>query len=295
MGNIAVVVPTIPERKEIYDKFLEHWTPLFEKHHPIYVEVIDGENPTANDKSIKEIMGKHGSSLSNFNAGIRNLGFAYVAKYHPDVKFIITLDDDCLPMGDPIQQHIKALESKVSTSWMNTMMMTDAGKNDDFPRGFPYGVREEAEVVLSHGVWWNVPDWDAPTQLNKPKGYQPSFYRGPVPKGALFPVCAMNMAFHVKLLPYIFQAPWFEGIRRFDDIFAGITAKRAIDENGWAAVTGYADIWHDRASNVFTNLKNEAPGIELNETYWQGNEDHEYFKIYKEKLETWQKYLKTLA
>ena len=165
---------------------------------------------------------------------------------------------------------------------------------DNYMRGFPYVVRNEAEVVLSHGVWAGVADWDAANQLVT-GAYRPvEFYKGVIPNGTLFPVCAMNMAFHVKLLPYIFQAPWALGIHRFDDIFAGITAKKAIDKEGWAAVSGYARIHHDRASNVFTNLKNEAPGIELNETYYLGNEDHEYFKIYKEKLETWQKYLKTL-
>ncbi len=47
---------------------------------------------------------------------------------------------------------------------------------------------------------------------------------------------------------------------------------------------------HDRASNVFNNLKNEAPGIELNETFWQGDESHPYFKIYREKLHLWHEF-----
>lgn len=284
---IGIVVPTIPERKDIYEKFQNAWQQLFEKHNIIYVEVIDGLRPTANGKNTREVMGKYEDCLSNFNAGIRNLGFAYLAKYHPEVDYIVTLDDDCLPIGDPIQDHIDILGELRPTSWLST-----AG--EDYMRGFPYGVRNEAEVVLSHGVWENVPDWDAPTQLVKGAQHEVDFFRGVIPNGALFPVCAMNMAFHVKLLPYIFQAPWALGIHRFDDIFAGITAKKAIDQNGWAAVSGYARIHHDRASNVFTNLKNEAPGIELNETYYLGNEEHPYFKIYKEKLNTWQKYLKTL-
>ncbi len=96
------------------------------------------------------------------------------------------------------------------------------------------------------------------------------------------------------MLPYIFHAPWALGINRFDDIFAGIVSKREIDKKGWAAVTGYARVHHERASNTFTNLKHEAPGIELLEAYWRGDETHPYFKIYKEKLGTWQKYLSSL-
>lgn len=290
--NIAVVVPTIESRKEIFDKFMYRWQPYFVLHEVRFITVLDGDKPKVrcDDQpwmTPKEVMGKYESCLSNFNAGIRNLGFAYIAKYLPEVDMILTLDDDCLPVKNPIQDHIDALNMRVPTSWMSTAV-------GEYMRGFPYNIRNEAEVVLSHGVWEGVADWDAPNQLIN-GSYRPvEFYKGPIPNGVLFPVCAMNMAFKPKLLPYIFQAPWALGIHRFDDIFAGITAKRAIDTEGWAAVSGYARIHHDRASDVFTNLKNEAPGIELNETYFLGNEDHEYFKIYKEKLNTWQSYLKTL-
>ena len=289
----VVILPTIPERQEIYNKFIEHWQPLFDKHNVHYLVVEDGDNPVLHDKindftyQPKEVMGDFADVLSNHNAGIRNLGFAYVAKYLKDAEMILTLDDDCLPINDPIQDHIDALRQSVPVSWMSTMI-------NDYSRGFPYGIRDEAEVVLSHGIWHKVADWDAPTQLVKGAYRQVEFYKGIVPKGVLFPVCAMNMAFKPQVLPWIFQAPWAYGIHRFDDIFAGITAKKAIDENGWAAVTGYAAIEHDRASNVFTNLKNEAPGIELNETYWQGDESHEYFKLYNERLKRWQEFLNTI-
>jgi reversibly glycosylated polypeptide/UDP-arabinopyranose mutase len=285
---IAIIVPTI--RPESYKTFLEAWNPLFEKHQVELITVWDGKKPKLEHRgkkyTPKQVMGKYESCLTNFNAGIRNLGFAYVAKNLPDVQFIITLDDDLIPVGDPIQDHIDALDRRVPVSWMMT-----AG---DYTRGFPYGIRTEAEVVLSHGVWTGVADWDAPTQLVLGSHRPTTFYQGVVPKGILFPVCAMNMAFKRKLLPYIFQAPWDEGVYRFDDIFAGIVAKREIDERGWAAVTGYATVNHQRASDVFKNLQNEALGIQLNETYWQGDESHPYFKIYKERLDTWQEYLKTL-
>ncbi len=161
----------------------------------------------------------------------------------------------------------------------------------EFMRGFPYGVREEAEVVLSHGVWEGVADWDAPTQLVKGSHRPVEFPKAVVPKGILFPVCAMHIAFKRRLLPWIFQAPWAMGVHRYDDILAGITSKRAIDENGWAAVTGYARVHHERASNVFKNLENEAPGIPLNEVYWQGDDSHPYFRVYEKKLKQWQEFL----
>lgn len=285
MKKIAVVIPTI--RPESYDHFVIAWSHLFEKHDIEFITIWDGKEPILEHGDTKmsraEIMGDYADTIVNFNAGVRNLGFAYIARFLPDVEYIITLDDDEEPVGDPIQDHVDALKRRVPVSWISTAI-------DEYTRGFPYGIRDEAEVVLSHGVWQGVADWDAPSQLvngNKPL----EFYRGPVPKGIYYPMCIMNLAFKRKMLPHIYQAPWALGINRFDDIFTGIASKRVIDDMGWAAVTGYATVDHQRASNVFTNLKHEAPGIELNETYWQGNEDHEYFKIYKEKLERWHDFL----
>jgi hypothetical protein len=288
MKNIAVVIPTI--RPKEFEKFMGAWWPLFQKHNVEIVIVHDGEIPTveihgSNKKlTADDIMGKYVGCLSNFNAGIRNLGFAWAA-LHPEIEYIITLDDDEIPIGDPIQDHIDALNMRVPVSWMSTAV--------DCTRGFPYAVREEAEVVLSHGVWEGVADWDAPTQLVLGSRRPTTFYKGPIPKGIYYPMCSMNLAFKRKMLPYIYHAPWAQGVKRFDDIFTGITSKKAIDEHGWAVVTGYASVNHDRASNVFKNLQNEALGIELNETFWKGDESHPYFKEYKEKLAIWQEFITT--
>ena len=83
----------------------------------------------------------------------------------------------------------------------------------------------------------------------------------------------------------------FGGIVRYDDIFNGICAKREFDKKGWAVVTGYAKVEHSKLSNVFKNLQGEVKGIELNETFWQGNETHSYFKMYKEKRKRWKKFI----
>lgn len=286
--NVAIVVPTI--RPESMKTFMKAWQPLFDKHEIELVVVHDGETPTVshNHDTWRQdsIMGKYEDCLTNFNAGIRNLGFAYVAKYLPHIEAIITLDDDEVPIGDPIQDHVDALNMEVPISWISTAI-------DDYTRGFPYAIRKEAKVVLSHGVWEGVADWDAPTQLVRGSYYPVEFYRGPIPKGIFYPMCSMNLAFRTKqMLPYIFHAPWALGINRFDDIFTGITSKREIDKHGWAAVTGYARVHHERASNTFTNLKHEAPGIELLETYWQGDDSHPYFAIYTQKYNRWKEFIK---
>lgn len=286
---IAIVVPTI--RPESYKRFLKAWQPLIDKHcgdsNPWckLVTVFDGKNPTVNGLSIKEVMGKYGGSLSNFNGGIRNLGFAYVAKYLTDVDIILTLDDDVIPEGDTIQDHIDILNKRVPVSWISTA--------SEYMRGFPYKVRNEAEVVLSHGVWKGVADWDAPTQLVMGNRHV-DFYKGSIPKGIYFPMCSMNLAFKRKILPFIYHFPTISemNIARVDDIFAGIIAKREIDKNGWAAVSGYATVMHERESNVYKNLQNEAVEIEILETFWQGDESHPYFKEYHKKYKLWQEFMK---
>jgi reversibly glycosylated polypeptide/UDP-arabinopyranose mutase len=288
-NNIAVVVPTVREEK--YKDFVKAWTPLFSKHNVNLITVWDGEYPKVvfkhhdaeNARLVKDVMGKYSDLIYNFNDGVRNLGFAYVAKYLPDVDVVLTLDDDTLPDGDTIQDHVNVLNSRVMTSWMATCT--------PFPRGVPYNARSESEVVLSHGVWQGVKDWDAPTQLTM-GNRDAVFYKGAIPKGVMYPMCGMNIAFKRKLLPYMYFAPMGPrvGLDRFADIWLGIESKKIIDQKGWATVTGHASVRHERASNVFTNLIKEAKGLKMNEEY--GKDD--YFKLYYEQRKRWKEYVSSL-
>lgn len=274
--EIAVVVPTV--RPEKYENFLRVWNKLFNRHKVKVYRVNDGENPDVNGLSIKDVMGEYSDLIYNKNDGVRNLGFAQAYKDKMDV--IITLDDDTEPFGDTIQDHLNALSWKLPVSWMNTA-------NEVYVRGVPYGVRSEAECVLSHGVWDGVADFDASTQLvlGTPKL---SYPRMPVPKGILFPMCIMNVAFKRKLTPFMYQAPMFGDINRFADIWSGIEVKKDIDSNGWAVFTGNAKVVHNRASDPFVNLIKEARGISMNEKY--GEDD--YFKLFTDKRTRWQEFLK---
>lgn len=279
---IAVVIPTI--RPESYKRFIKAWQPLFNKHDVRVVKVIDGEIPMVEvdgqETSITSIMGKDKDLIYNFNDGVRNLGFFWCAQR--DVDTIISLDDDVLPKGDPIQDHLDALNMRVPTTWVSTA--------SEYMRGFPYGVRTESEVVLSHGVWDIVPDFDAPTQLTRKSTKKITYYKGVVPKGALFPLCAMNFAFKSCVLPYIYQAPMYGDINRFADIWGGIEAKKSIDRKGWAVVTGYSTINHTRASNVFVNLIKESRGLQMNENYGKDP----YFEVFFKKRKRWETLCKSL-
>ncbi len=286
-SNIAVVLPSY--RKDLYDKvFIPRWQDLFDKHNVTLLTVWDEEDPKAttlqiNNKekiNIKAILGENSDLVCNRYAGVRSLGIAFAGLVLPDIETILSLDDDLAPIGDPIQDHLAALNMYVPISWIPI--------GDAYTRGFPYGVRQEAEVVFSHGVWEGVPDFDAPTQLVT--GTNPmDFYKMAIPKGVLAPMSYMNTAFKRKMIPYIFMCPQIRGeLERCDDIWCSIEAKRVIDEKGWAAVTGYSRVFHERASNVFHSIVKESKFIQLNEGYWKGEKDDPYFKMYDERRLRWQ-------
>lgn len=275
---IAVIVPTI--RKESWERFIQAWQPLFDKHKVNLYKVEDGENPTCNGQSVKDIMGEYSDLIYNFNDGVRNLGFAKA--YKDGNEIFISLDDDTIADGDTIQDHLDVLNSRQPISFINS---TD----DIYMRGFPYWARTEAEVVFSHGLWKGVYDFDASTQLVLGTE-EPRHRKMPIPKGALIPVCVMNVAFKREAMPYYYQAPMYGDINRFADIWSGWTVKKWIDENNLCMVNGYATILHERASNPFVNLVKEAKGVGMNENYTQGIYD-EYWELYQSKLKRWQKYL----
>jgi hypothetical protein len=282
MKTIAVVVPSI-RINESMPAFMKAWQPLFDKHNVDFILVDDsGDKPQViHNREKKEL--QH-DLISNKCAGVRQLGFLYIAKHLPNVEYIITLDDDETPIGDPIQDHIDQLNRKVPISWISTGV-------DEYFRGFPYGVREEAPVMMSHGIWHGSYDWDAPSQLLK-GDTKVDFYKGVIPKGIYAPICGMNLAFRREALPYIYFSPvgGFKGAERFDDIFFGILVIKKFAELNWGITTGYAKVLHMRASNPFTSLEKEAVGIRHNEEFWKNPEEynaHPFFQEFREKTKLW--------
>jgi len=279
--KIICVIPTY--REEQIKVFKRNWEEQFKKHKVDLVVTHDGdlwmETPEGNIKG-KDFMGKYLDLAPTRISAHRNMGHAYA--YKKDYDLVVSLDDDLQPVGDTIGNHIKALQMRVPISWIPI--------GNRYTRGFPYGVRSEAEVVFSHGIWSGCADLDAPTQLvcGTPKM---TFYKMAIPKGVLFPCSGMNVAFKKKAIPYLMWGHREEGIARFDDIVMGIFAKREFDKRNWAVVTGYSKVYHERMSNVFKNLQNESLGIEVFEKFWQGDESHPYFKKYRENIKRWQEFL----
>jgi Reversibly glycosylated polypeptide len=188
---------------------------------------------------------------------------------------VFTIDDDCFvakrPTGedvDALAQHLDNL-LKPSTPYFFNTLYDPFAEGADFVRGYPFSLREGVPTAVSHGLWLNVPDYDAPTQMVKPLERNTRYVDmvQTIPKGILFPMCGMNLAFDRSLIgPAMYFGLMGEGwpIGRYDDMFAGWCTKVIADHLAIGIKTGLPYIWHSKASNPFTNLKKEYKGI-----FWQ--------------------------
>lgn len=124
-------------------------------------------------------------------------------------------------------------------------------------------------------------DLDAKTQLRVGDVNIPSYpkMREFVPPGLYFPMSSMNLAFCRDITPLMYfplmgkdpdGKAW--GYDRFDDIWAGVFAKKIIDHLGFAVVNGSPFVEHRKASDPHKNLLKEVRGIQTNETLWEAVE-----------------------
>ncbi len=291
--SVALVVPTIREQSII--SFLDNWVSIWscQSKYKIVLLIVE-DNPYQSfqipnyDIEIqhycwKDIVADFGNNewiISRRSDTVRNYGYYKAYRLNPD--FVMTLDDDCLPYNneDVVEQHITNFEVTCNEpAWSNTIINVK-------PRGFPYYAthRETSKrIVISHGLWDNVLDFDAPTQLTNPNQHysiKDIANHMIIPKGYYFPMSGMNLAWRTEITPIMYfllqghmskpngklkKLPY----DRMGDIWCGIIAKRIADHLGVAIYSGSPYVLHNRASNVFSNLKKEAAGIELNEYFWK--------------------------
>ena len=270
-----IVIPTIRDLS-----FLEEWREEFTPHKLIICEDHPDKQVSLPDGfdidhySWREIDAELDSIswiVPRFNASIRSFGYWKAWQERPDM--IVTIDDDCYPTpaakgngrrSNFIGKHWENLQTKATLGWEKTA--------DFYTRGFPYNLRNSSQVVVSHGLWCGIPDLDAPTQLVTPElEVPPNPGTKIMPRGSYFPMSGMNLAFRPEIAPamyFLLQGrDW--PFDRFDDIWAGVLVKKICDHLGMAMSSGDPTVEHRRASNVFTNLKKEAAGIEANEDFWQ--------------------------
>lgn len=272
----AIIVPTI--REENITQFLKEWKGEF-SNAPIFV-VEDNPTKTFNIESgaetniyhyswqdVEADLGDRAWIIPRRTDCIRSYGFLK-AYEETDADFFVTLDDDCFPVaGGYLAEHRDALFSHAKDlAWIST------GEGMK-PRGMPYrhDLRTQ-KCAINHGLWKEIPDFDAITQLvNERVGQDFIPVQQTIPRGRYFPMCGMNLAVRREVVPawyFLLMGKDYQ-YDRFGDIWAGIFLKRICDHLGYLVRSGEPMVRHDRASNVWNNLRKESPGLVVNEELWQ--------------------------
>ncbi|MFB6131527.1 MAG: alpha-1 4-glucan-protein synthase [Salinigranum sp.] len=224
--------------------------------------------------------------------------FGLLYLWDGDFEYGVFLDDDTRPHEewDFFGRHLANLRRegemrsvRSDSRWVNVLYQ-NADEHGLYPRGYPYGamdetvetsVRRVSDVVVSQGLWTNVPDLDAVRILadgdlrgqartrTTAADFTGDFT---VDCGQYLTVCSMNLAFRREVVPAFYQLPMDDnewGVGRFDDIWSGVFLKRAADVVGDDVVSGYPLCEHNKAQRpTFDDLAAEAPGLELNEHLW---------------------------
>lgn len=272
---IDIVTPSIRDLD-----FLNRWREFFQGMHFIIIQDGDPDKflripdwvdyELYNRNDIDKILGHNRWIISSKDASIRNFGFLVSKK-----PFIYTIDDDCYPAKgadgyyvNPLRLHLRNLLTPATPYFFNTLYDPYVESND-FVRGYPYSLRGGVVAVVSHGLWLNAPDYDAPTQLLKvqERNHRLLDTAVTIPHGILYPMCSMNVAFARQTIgPAFMQGLMGEGQPwgRYDDMFAGWASKVVADHLGWGVKSGQPYIYHNKASNPFTNLRKEYKGL-----WWQ--------------------------
>eukprot|EP00891_Asterochloris_glomerata_P003043 jgi/Astpho2/3043/e_gw1.00051.91.1_t len=275
-SQLSVVIPTIRSLG-----FLGQWKEFLQPYKLIIIQDGDPTKPPPsvpagftydvyNRNDIERILGKNAWAISFKDSACRCFGYM-VAK----TRYVFTIDDDCFVAEDPKGQKVNALKQHIqnlltpSTPFFFNTLYDPFAEGADFVRGYPFSMREGAPTAISHGLWLNIPDYDAPTQMVKPKERNTRYVDAvlTIPRGTLFPMCGMNLAFDRQLIgPAMYFGLMGDGqpIGRYDDMWAGWCCKVICDHLGLGVKTGLPYIWHSKASNPFVNLKKEYKGI-----FWQ--------------------------
>lgn len=277
----AVVVPTI--REECLKRWLDEWRDDLADARVIVVEdnpdrsfAVPGDVEHYCWRDIDGDLGEKAWIIPRRTSAVRSYGFWKA--WQGGAEVIWTTDDDCYPeepwRGRYLARLRAILRSQVGQgSWHDTI----AGRGMPPPRGFPYRLRgQHRPVMVHHGLWSNVPDFDGLTQKANPDlRLPPAHGTETIPCGQFFPFCIMNVAFRAEMLPALYMLlmgqdqqgmPW--GFSRFDDIWAGLFLKRITDHLGCAITSGAPSVHHSKASKADDNIRLEAAGIAAHEDFW---------------------------
>ena len=220
---------------------------------------------------IDKVLGKDAWIISRRDSAIRCFGF--LIAWWLGAKYVLTLDDDCLPVNG----HTPLFDRHMDFMYgHNKWVPSVPGIRT---RGLPYENLGSlsSPPVINIGLWEGVADFDGVQTLahlsagGRMHNFTPPLGNRIIPRGQYVPMCGMNLCFAREATPFLYfplmgqDSPY----ARFDDIWAGVIAKRLCDHLGERVSVGEPFVKHVRASDPFQNLVKEAPGIAANETFWQ--------------------------
>lgn len=214
-------------------------------------------------RDIEKFLGEDHWIFSRKDSAIRCFGF--LVAWWLGADHVLTLDDDCYPGGYDsfFSQHLAVMNAH--PRWLSSVPGMPV-------RGMPRKYSWMPSIVANVGLWSGVPDLDAETQLRCPvTDFNPPRGWWIAPHGQYIPVSGMNLCIKRCALPLFYFPLMGQGqpFSRFDDIWAGVIAKKIADHLGWSISVGEPFVEHRRASDPHVNLVKEAPGIEANETFWE--------------------------
>jgi len=214
--------------------------------------------------------------FSRGDSAIRCFGFLIAVRDGADV--VVTLDDDCRPENEMrdlfVARHLENL--RCTPAFASSVPGIHV-------RGLPYRVAGRyVKVGVSMGLWSNRADMDSIHMIMNAPGSEIGFRP---PRGVrvmspdqLFPFCGMNFAFTADMLPALYFPKMGKDVpfSRFDDIWAGLVLQKAAASVGRRITVGDPVVDHRKASKPFSNLRREAPCMEMNEWLWTELQDVEF-------------------
>lgn len=270
MGKIVAAIPS--NRPELCKKAVEAWwaSNQFDEIWVMWDGSKQGPERTTWAQIPDAIIFNHSErepSCIPTGSGCCRSRLVLEAWKNPDVEWLVHLNDDVLP-GRGNWAH----ELRTPRWW--TARWQSISADFAFPtRGLSYSTaREERLPKLVHGLWYGIPDVDAINQLAWPGDPRPAFDPKTIcmTYGRYFTMSSLAVAIHRDLFPasYFLWMGKDLPLNKYGDIWCGVILKRICDHFGWLVTSGAPVVYHERASNVWENLRQECKAIEYNEDWW---------------------------
>ncbi|KAJ4882679.1 putative UDP-arabinopyranose mutase 5 [Raphanus sativus] len=264
-------------------KFLNSWKPFFSGFHLIIVKdpelkdelnVPEGFDVDVYSKpDIEKVVGAANAAIFS-GYSCRYFGYLVSKK-----KYIVSIDDDCVPAKDPkgvlvdaVSQHVTNLENPATPLFFNTLYDPYC-EGADFVRGYPFSLRSGVPCAASCGLWLNLADLDAPTQALKTEQRNTSYVDAvmTVPLKAMLPVSGINIAFNRELVgPALVPALRIAGEGKvrwetLEDVWCGMCLKHISDHLGYGVKTGLPYVWRNERGDAVESLRKKWEGMKLME------------------------------